>query len=169
MPLLVLFVMLPLLEIALFILVGGAIGLWPTLLIVILTAVLGVWLMRRQGARAARDVQSAFTELRDPSGSLAHGALIVMAGGLLVLPGFFTDSLGALLLLPPVRSWLIRRMGRRVRVVGGRHTEAHRYGGGAVIDGDYLDETVIDQAAEPPIPDRPLGPRRPSGWTADPH
>lgn len=163
MPLFLLFVIVPLIEIALFVEIGGAIGLWPTLLIVLLTAIAGAWLMRRQGAVALADMQRAFAEFRDPTAPLAHGALIMLAGALLILPGFFTDTLGLLLLIPPVRSLLLRRMGRRVRVVSAGFSrpapEPHRYRGGQVIDADYVD---VDEAWTPPPPD---GPRRPSGWT----
>ncbi|MGR3522734.1 MAG: FxsA family protein, partial [Paracoccus sp. (in: a-proteobacteria)] len=83
----VLFVAIPLIEIALFIQVGGLIGLWPTLGIVLLTAVAGTALMRSQGARAWAEVQRSFAELRDPSRPLAHGVMILMAGMLLLTPG----------------------------------------------------------------------------------
>lgn len=163
-PLLIL-VALPLIEIALFVTIGGAIGLWPTLAIVVGTALLGSWLLRRQGARAMADVQRAVSEFSDPTAPLAHGALVMLAGVLLIAPGFFTDTLGLLLLLPPVRSLVLRLMGRRVttRVSAGfaappGEPAPHRYGRGVVIDGDYVE-------APDPAP-RPGGtPRRPSGWT----
>lgn len=169
MPLLLLFVVLPLVEIALFIKVGGLIGLWPTLAIIIATAVLGTWLLRRQGAVALADVQRAFVEFRDPTAPLAHGALILLAGVLLISPGFFTDTLGFLLLVPGVRAAVIRAMGRRMRVTRAGfgfppEPAAHRYGRGAVIDADYVDETPA--APQPPRPDAPQRP--PSGWTRGP-
>ena len=144
MPLLLLiFVVLPLIEIALFVTIGGAIGLWPTLAIVLGTAAFGVWLLRRQVAGAMADVQRAFDDFSDPTAPLAHRALIVVAGALLIAPGFFTDTLGLLLLLPPVRGLVLRRTGRRM---GGRARtgftvapgtpEPHRYGRGVVIDAD---------------------------------
>lgn len=167
--LLLIFVVLPLIEITLFVTIGGAIGLWATLAVVIGTAILGSWLLRRQGAMAVADVQRAFDEARDPAAPLAHRALIVVAGVLLIAPGFFTDTLGLLLLLPPVRTLLLRTAGRRVTVnagVAGSRTEPepHRYGRGVVIDGDYV------EAPEPEThrsePGRAGGaPRRPSGWT----
>lgn len=162
--LLLAFVVVPLIEISLFIQVGGLIGLWPTLLIVVASAVGGVWVMRRQGAATVVDMQRAFVEFRDPSTPFAHGALIMLAGALLVIPGFFTDFCGLALLIPPVRKALMRQMRRRFQVVdtgfGGptRDPDPHRYGGGTVIDGDYLDEDNSPPHAQP-------GPRRPSGWT----
>ena len=169
--LLLIFVVVPLIEITLFVTIGGAIGLWPTLAIVVGTAFLGSWLMRRQGARALADVQRAFNEFSDPTGPLAHGALILVAGVLLISPGFFTDTLGLLLLLRPVRDLVLRGAGRKVSVrVGGgfssRPAEAapHRYGRGVVIDGDYVEEPPAAPRRPEAGPDHGA-PRRPSGWT----
>ncbi|MCR8549534.1 FxsA family protein [Salipiger sp. P9] len=111
-----LFLMVPLIEIALFIQVGGLIGLWPTLAIVMLTAILGTWLVRSQGLRALGDLQGSFSRLEDPTAPLAHGAMILLAGALLLTPGFFTDAVGFALLAPPVRLAVMRYMSRRVTV-----------------------------------------------------
>ena len=172
------FVVLPIIEIALFIQVGGAIGVLPTILLVILSAMLGSWVMRRQGLAAMADLQRAVTEMRDPTDPLAHGALILLAGMLLVLPGFFTDAIGIALLIPAVRRLLISRLGRRVRVSGTGFSAGFGTGfdagfsggprrGGPIIDADY---TVVDEDRDhPPRPDPGLienPPRtRPSGWT----
>ena len=98
-----LFVGIPIAEIALFIYVGGRIGLPATLVTIVLTAVVGSALVARQGAEAIAQVQNAFFEARFPSKELAHGAMIVVAGAFLVTPGFLTDGLGFLLLVPPFR------------------------------------------------------------------
>ncbi|NNK77594.1 MAG: FxsA family protein, partial [Litoreibacter sp.] len=90
----VLFVTVPIVEIALFIQIGGLIGLWPTLGIVILTAILGTILVRSQGLMALAQVRDNLNELRDPTESLAHGAMILASGLLLLTPGFFTDFVG---------------------------------------------------------------------------
>ena len=97
------FLMVPLIEIGLFIQVGGAIGLWPTLAIVVLTAVLGTALVRSQGRLALGQMRNSFQNLSDPAEPLAHGAMILFAGALLLTPGFFTDAIGFALLMPPVR------------------------------------------------------------------
>ena len=89
------FLTVPLIEIALFIQVGGAIGLWPTLAIVVLTAVLGTSLVRSQGRLALGQMRNSFQTLSDPAEPLAHGAMILFAGALLLTPGFFTDALAA--------------------------------------------------------------------------
>ena len=81
------FLAVPLIEIGLFIQIGGVIGLWPTLLVVILTAMLGTYLVRTQGLMAIGKLQSSFSQLQDPTEPLAHGAMILFAGALLLTPG----------------------------------------------------------------------------------
>src|SRR6056297_3830120 len=114
--LLLAFIAVPLIEIALFIQVGGAIGLWPTLLIVVLTAILGTTLLRNQGIAALGNLQNSFREMRDPTEPLAHGAMILFSGALLLTPGFFTDALGFALLIPGVRNWVLRELKKRIEV-----------------------------------------------------
>ncbi len=152
-----LFIAVPLIEIALFIQVGGAIGLWPTLLVVVLTAILGTWLVRSQGIQAMANLRSSFGELRDPTEPLAHGAMILFSGALLLTPGFFTDAIGFALLIPGVRSAVFGYLRSRVHVQSfsmGQEPKPRQQQGGTVIDADYEDVT-------------PEGKNRPgnSGWT----
>jgi len=112
------FVVLPIIEIALFIQVGGAIGALPAIALVIGSAFLGVAVMRWQSTRAAMDLQRAMQEFRAPGRPMAHGALVMIGGMLLVVPGLFTSMLGLLLLIPPVRSLILRQMASRVQVSG---------------------------------------------------
>ncbi|MEL7415407.1 MAG: FxsA family protein, partial [Pseudomonadota bacterium] len=104
----------PLIEIALFIQVGGWIGLFPTLATVILTAVLGTMLLRSQGRGELQKLQKSFQEGQDPRGPLAHGALILVAGIVLLTPGFFTDAIGFALLIPPIRARVIDALAKRI-------------------------------------------------------
>ncbi len=173
------FFAIPVIEIALFIQVGGLIGLWPTLALVVLTAVIGSYLMRRQGARALMDVQRSFNELRDPTAPMAHGAMILLAGALLLTPGFFTDTIGFLLLVPGIRDRALKKLASRVHVVsGGFNTssgfDARARGrfGDEVIDGDYTvedDEPPADASRDGDRLGGPSGaandPKRGSGWT----
>ena len=158
------FVILPIVEIALFIQVGGAIGLLPTLVLVILSSVLGVAVLRRRGATAARDVQRAMQEFRDPTAPMAHGALVMLAGLLMIVPGLFTSGVGLLLLIPGVRSLVLRRMGRRVGVSGVvyRQRTAETDFMGEVPPGHpargWRDDGVID--AEYSVQDDPPAPVR---------
>lgn len=165
MPLFWIFAILPLVEIFVMIEVGSVIGAGWTILLILLTAMVGMAIVRRQGMAALADLQAGMADLRDPARPIAHGVLIMLAGALLIVPGFVTDALGALLLVPPLRDLLMRRMGRRVVVVE-TGWQARRPGsgpgsgaGGRVIETDY--EVVQDHQP----PDR--GPRPPSGWTRD--
>lgn len=110
------FLAVPLIEIALFIQVGGLIGLWPTLGIVILTAILGTFLVKQQGRMALNDLRRSFSELNDPTEQLASGAMILFSGALLLTPGFFTDAVGFALLAPPVRKAVYQYIRKRVTV-----------------------------------------------------
>lgn len=158
------FLLVPLIEIALFIQVGGAIGLWPTLGIVVLTAILGTWLVRTQGLIAIGQLRRSFAELDDPTEPLAHGAMILIAGVLLLTPGFFTDAIGFALLVPAFRSAVFRHIRARMVVTGfrmGPEGTWRAYGddlgrgpeGGDVIDGEFEE-----------IRPRQRPRRGPSGW-----
>ena len=162
MPLFLAFLMVPIIEIALFIQVGGAIGLFPTLAIVVITAILGTWLVRTQGKLALGQLRGSFERLSDPTEPLAHGAMILFAGALLLTPGFFTDAVGFLLLVPGVRSRAFAYLRSRMTVasfqMGGTHSyDAPRHSAqDDVIDGDF--EEVA-----------PRNPRQgPSGWVDGP-
>lgn len=112
----VLFVAIPMLEIALFIQVGGFLGLWPTLGIVLLTAFVGTILVRSQGLAAISEIQSKISQVRDPTEALANGAMILAAGLLLLTPGFFTDAVGLSFLLPPVRKLVFDWAKTRIKI-----------------------------------------------------
>jgi UPF0716 protein FxsA len=148
------FLLVPLIEIALFIQIGGLIGLWPTLGIVILTAILGTWLVRTQGLMALGQLKTSFADLNDPTEPLAHGAMILFAGALLLTPGFFTDAVGFLLLTPPVRLAVIRYLRSRVQVhgfhMGDRRQPADS---DIIIEGEY--EEVSPKSSK----------SQSSGWT----
>ena len=155
MPVFLLLLLWPLIEIALFVTVGGAIGLWLTLLVVLGTGVLGVALLRTQGLRTADRLRAEMGRMRDPVGTAGHGALLALAAILLVLPGFLTDFLGLLLLISPLRTALIAQMVRRMGVVSMRSDQPARRSDGIVIDGEFVE---IE-------PDTPKQPGPPSGWT----
>ncbi len=160
------FLAIPLIEIGLFIQIGGAIGLFPTLGIVVLTAILGTWLVRNQGALAMGDLRRSFSELNDPTEPLAHGAMILFSGALLLTPGFFTDAVGFALLMPPVRIAIMKYARKRIKMqsfsMGAQMHgaaqpgpfESPTQGQDDVIDGDF---TEVDPAKKPT--------HGPSGWT----
>ena len=156
-----LFIAVPLIEIALFIQVGGAIGLWSTLAVVVVTAILGTTLVRAQGMRALADLQSSFNSLNNPTEPLAHGAMILFSGALLLTPGFFTDAVGFALLVPGVRRAVMRYVATRVKVqsftMGAQETH-YRPANEDVVDGDFTDVTPEKRPTHP-------GVEGPSGWT----
>ena len=108
------FIIVPLAEIAVLIEVGGWLGLGPTLALIVLTAVAGAWMLRRQGLAVLRRAQQQMQDGTAPVAEVFEGFCLVIAGALLLTPGFLTDAAGALLLLPPVRALLYRRMRRRI-------------------------------------------------------
>jgi len=136
--LLLAFLAVPLIEIGLFITVGGAIGLFPTLGIVILTAIIGSALVRSQGGQVLQRIRTSIDRLQDPTSDLADGAMILFSGALLLTPGFFTDAVGFALLVPPVRAAIRRYVAARVsvRTQGFRQSET-RGAGGVIIEGEY--------------------------------
>ena len=143
---LLLLLMVPFVEIALFIQIGGALGLWPTLGLVAASALAGLLVIQGQGRGASAELQRRLERGEDPAGPLAHAALLMMAGVALLLPGFFTDAVGLALLLAPVRgaviAWGAARFAARVRVQGaafggggpGRRPPTGR---GDVVEGEY--------------------------------
>ncbi|MEZ5872993.1 MAG: FxsA family protein [Nitratireductor sp.] len=106
----------PIIEISLFVVVGNAIGLFPTLSIVLVTAVIGSILLRYQGISTLMAIRRDMNDGGLPGRELANGAMIVIAGILLLTPGFFTDSIGFLLFLPPVRAAIRQFVGSRIAI-----------------------------------------------------
>lgn len=109
--------LLPFIEIAGFIWVGGKIGILATLLLIVLTAVLGVAIMRRQGLGVVLDSRAMIERGEVPARQFADMMMIGVAGVLLVIPGFVTDIFGFALLVPPIRGWLYGLMSRNMVVV----------------------------------------------------
>ncbi len=117
-----LLVTIPIFEVWLLLKVGERIGFWPTVAILLAEAVLGAWLMRREGARAWKALTDAFATGKVPTGELAEAALILVGGVLLMLPGFLTDVFGFLFLLrwtrPFARKLIAFFVARRLNRLG---------------------------------------------------
>jgi len=162
-------ILLPVLELALLVKLGQAIGIWTTLALVVGAFFLGAAIISRQSTKVLHQTLEAMSEGRAPAASVVDGFFLLTAGGLLLLPGLISDVLAFLLLVPPLRHavarWSMRHALYRVdlfhreeqeREAGVRRTQGGTYGhraggqGGPVIDGEFerLDET----AAEPPRP-----------------
>jgi UPF0716 protein FxsA len=131
-----LFTIVPLIEIACFILIGQAIGLWPTLAGVLVTALLGAFLIRMQGLALLTEIRQTMGRGQLPARAMGDAIMVGVAGALLLAPGYFTDLLGILLLVPPVRSVIYRFLASRMTVVTPARMRPQRPG---VIDLDDSD------------------------------
>ena len=143
----------PIIEIGLFIQLGGFLGLWPTLAIVVATALLGSLLLRTQGLSTLEELKRTAETGQSPAGPMANGALILVAGLLLLTPGFFTDSIGFLLMIPPLRTLLIKWIATRAQMKI-YASAANSQQAPDIIDGEF--EIVDDDEAGD------------SGWTKRP-
>ena len=148
------FIGIPLIEIAVFIEVGGLVGLGPTLIIVVLTAVIGTALLRRQGLATLNRARQQMDQGSLPLAEIFDALCLLVAGAFLLTPGFVTDSIGALLLIPTFRLVLRRFIGARVQMANVHHPSHNpdgfghnRTGPGDIVDGDFTD-----------ITDNPTGP-----------
>lgn len=164
----VLFIGMPLLEIAVIIEVGSAIGVWATIGLIIATAMAGSLLLRAQGLATLTRARAQMDAGQLPAREIFNGLCVVLAGGLLVLPGFVTDVLGLLLFLPPVRDLLRLLITRHIAAkaargearifvdgvgVGRRSDRAD----GLVVEGEYEDVTGADDGDARPDDRRRLG------------
>jgi UPF0716 protein FxsA len=148
----IIFLVVPILEIAVFILIGQQIGLGWTLLLILVTAIIGVYLLRQQGFGVLAQIREDVNAGRLPAQAMAHGVLILVAGLLLLTPGFVTDTLGFLLFVPSIRDWVWRVVAPDFfsRLSGSWARWPGSYDGGttyhAVID------IEVDEADRPPDP-----------------
>ena len=157
--LLALFIGFPILEISVFISVGEEIGLNWTFAIVIVTAVAGTWMIRRQGLKTLFKLQDQLDQGQLPLAEVFDAFFLVLAGALLLTPGFVTDGVGFLLLIPPLRSLMRASIGRLVVARGHSHGPRTQNMGdfhepfskdvecnvrGPVIDGEFKDLTGQD-------------------------
>ncbi len=162
------FVGVPILEIALFIEIGSAIGFWKTIGVVVLTALIGTALLQQQGLATLRKAQASLAENRFPMDEVFDGLCLIFAGALLLTPGFFTDAVGLLMFVPPFRAVLRRALGRFLAARG--HVEVYgtgfsappdaRPGAGTnantVINGDFKDITPDADDSEKSAPNKRL-------------
>ncbi len=161
------FIGVPLIEIGVFIPVGDWIGLMPTLALVVLTAVLGTWQLRAQGLATLLRARNQVDRGALPARELFDGACLLVAGALLLTPGFVTDTAGFLLFLPPVREKLRALLARYVQTsmqarsfagggTGAGPGGAGRPGGaqGPIIDGEFRDVTEPAPPEHTPRPER---------------
>ncbi|MDW6002683.1 FxsA family protein [Vibrio mangrovi] len=131
-----LFIAVPIIEIGLFIQVGGFLGLWPTIGLVLITAFVGASLVRSQGLQTLLTMQQRLQDGELPAQQILEGVLLAVAGVLLLTPGFLTDLMGMVVLLPGPRALLARKLMDKVSVQGnfqqpfgpGEHETSHHRG-----------------------------------------
>jgi UPF0716 protein FxsA len=156
--LLFLFLAYPLLEIAVMIKVGGAIGVWPLLGIIVATVALGTAALHRHGFTMLQRMAEDMAAGRPPVGAMMEGALVAMAGLMLIAPGLITDVLGLALLIPPLRRWLADRISGRLPFEG------------AAVESSRRTEDELPDTGEPEIDGRFREPsdarHRPAGQRA---
>lgn len=163
MPILAFFLLMPVIEIALFILAGSIIGFWSTIGLALATSVLGVMMLRAQKAVTMAELRRAEATFSDPSAPLARMALRQVSGMLLVLPGFLTDAFALLLLVPFVRRLMLKGLSKRFKAMPGGF--GAQFGGagpaGAGFGGPGFGATGFGASgfgAQPgPMRDRPQG------------
>ena len=119
--LLLMFIFVPIIEIGLFISVGGYLGLWPTIALVLITAFVGASLVRSQGLQTLMSVQNRLQQGELPAQQILEGVMLAVSGVLLLTPGFMTDALGMLVLLPAPRAAMAKYLMSKMTVqsVGG--------------------------------------------------
>ena len=169
------FIIMPLAEIAVLVKVGGIIGVWPTLAIVVLTAMAGTWLLRLQGFQTWQRAQAAIQRGEAPVAEVLDGVFLFAAALLMVTPGLITDAMGFLFLVPPVRhavakwlvNWAIRSGRLKVYPGAGGGTGPDMGGpysgrgaeGGIVIEGEAIEISEEDEEkGGKPDPDSPWRP-----------
>ena len=162
-PLFLLFVALPIAEVMLIINVSESIGGWNTFLVVIVSAFFGAYFVRQQGFALVQQIQTKIANNLAPSTEMAEGLLLLVAGVLLITPGFITDILGLLFTLPfsrgPIASFLMQKIVVKQMGKGGagfysnmgsqgepdfRQSSSKEFDEGNTIDGEYIDKTQND-------------------------
>lgn len=143
-------VIVPVVELVVFLKVAEWIGGWPALLLLLAVSLLGVWLMKAQGVAVYRRGRAEVAARRVPGRSLVDGLLIFTAGGLLLVPGFVTAIAGLVLLIPPtrapVREYLIRRWTRSARRLADAGSVPRTASRSTVIT---VDSRVVTDASDP--------------------
>ena len=161
-------VVVPIVEIYVLLQVGQLLGVLPTVVLLVVMSLLGAWLLRREGARTWRAFREALAHGRLPAAEVADGALVIFGGALLLTPGFATDALGLLCVLPPTRAvlrrLLTRSFARRLSaggLLGGLAAEQLRRPSSSRVrpprrgPGDVVDGEVVRGPDDPP--GRPSG------------
>jgi UPF0716 protein FxsA len=149
----------PLLEIAVFVMVGSEIGVLSTIGLIILSGMAGAFLLRWQGFGAMQRIRSEMERGNAPGRELAHGAMIVLASILLLIPGFISDAIGLLLFIPAVRDIAWRHFSSRITVVSSFGAGGRGSGQPGHRDSERTIDLDEDEYTKTPDPNSPW--RRP--------
>ncbi|NMH60824.1 FxsA family protein [Alteromonas ponticola] len=150
-----LFAIMPIIEIALLVQVGDIIGGWNTIALVLLSAFIGAYFVRREGVHTLRTAQQKMQSNQLPGQEMLEGLMLVVAGVLLVTPGFITDIFGLLLVLPPSRKLFAKKLKKHLsmQVVSGAGFQSHQFYQSSaqprrseedVIEGEYQEKSDND-------------------------
>jgi UPF0716 protein FxsA len=146
-----LFVVVPIVELYVLVLVAGAIGWLPALAAMLAVSFLGVWLVKREGLGVVRRMQQNLNRGEIPAAEMVDGGLLAVAGALCIVPGFVTAAMGLLLIVPPVRRAVRNRLIRRWSKGSGLPGSRRRFMGGAIVDVEYVgDVTPRNPGPTPP-------------------
>ena len=145
---------LPIGEVAVLIATGRLIGAWPTIGLMLVTSLLGAWLAQREGRRTWTALRRAFAENRMPTGEMADAVLVMVGGLFLMLPGFISDVIGLICLLPftrPLGRWLLTWLVGRAATNRGLNLDTLRTQATILTDPSSVirGETVPDERREP--------------------
>ncbi len=137
------FLIVPFIEIYVLLQVGGLIGAFPTIFLVVFTAVLGAWLLRRQGFATWQRFQNSLQQGTIPAYEMIEGPILLVGGALLLTPGFFTDILGFACLIPPLRRKIAQFVIDNYLMkgqMGSVFEQRSSYRSEGVIEGEYRKE-----------------------------
>lgn len=142
--LLLLFIIVPIIELVLFMVVGRSLGIKPTLAMILLTGFLGAVLTKSQGGQAIANFRTAMASGQMPHREIVDGLLILIAGAVLLTPGFLTDAIGFALLIPSARALIRGRIANRLAKsmpmqVDGQPAPAHEGGAAKPVSGKVID------------------------------
>lgn len=132
----ILFLVVPLVELYFLVKVGESIGAWRTILLVVVTAVVGVAFLRQQGLSTLGRFQKSMMEGKTPAGEMLEGVFLLVGGAMLLLPGFFTDALGFLCLIPFTRQFFTGMILKKSSIQ--KNSSGHTSGSHTVIDGEFV-------------------------------
>ncbi|WP_348762624.1 FxsA family protein [uncultured Salinisphaera sp.] len=152
--LLLLFIIVPIIELFLLIKIGGIIGLLPTIALVILTAVIGSQLVRRQGVEVMGRIRAAQARGEAPALAMVDGAALLLAGFFLLTPGFLSDALGFVLLVPKLRQRVARTLISRVVVMAPNMRGGPSFGSAGGFGQQANDDTIEGEYQRKPDPAR---------------